>query len=517
MRIGMAAKVTLGFGLAMVLMASIGVVSYQNTAKVQDNNRWVQHTHEVLNQVAALESSLKDAETGQRGYLITGRDDYLGPFESARPKADAAVAELRALTSDNKQQQARLDKLEPLIDSKFSEMSETITIRKSKDFSAAQKVVLEDRGKAVMDQIRTVVDEFSGAEKSLLSVREASSSDAADATKQVAIFGNLFGLLFVVAFSAWIVVSLRRAIARVARGAESLSHESVSLSAVATQLGAAAHESSVQADSVADSSQTVTANVQSVAAAVEEMSAAANEIASSASQATAVAQDAVQKARVANETVALLGTSSMEVGRVVEVITSIAEQTNLLALNATIEAARAGDAGKGFAVVANEVKELAKQTAAATEEISARIAAIQGDSQGAVSAIGEIHSVIEQISSMQATIATAVEEQTVTINEVAGNVDTAANGSSEISRTVTEVASAAASTSEGAGTTQTSATSLSALATDLELALASLSGKSRVAVGPRTYSARPSVSADRRFGVRPDSIEGHTSEHSYTK
>jgi methyl-accepting chemotaxis protein len=144
-----------------------------------------------------------------------------------------------------------------------------------------------------------------------------------------------------------------------------------------------------------------------------------------------------------------LGESSQQIGKVIEVITSIAEQTNLLALNATIEAARAGEAGKGFAVVAGEVKELAKETAKATEEIGSRIAAIQSDTSDAVGAIGEIEQVIARIADMQTTIASAVEEQTATTNEIGRNVAEAARGSAEIAENIVSVAQAARETSAG--------------------------------------------------------------------
>ncbi len=169
-----------------------------------------------------------------------------------------------------------------------------------------------------------------------------------------------------------------------------------------------------------------------------------------------------------NATISKLGESSTEIGNVVKVITSIAEQTNLLALNATIEAARAGEAGKGFAVVANEVKELAQETARATEDISRRVEAIQADTAGAVAAIGEISEVIARINDFQVTIASAVEEQTATTNEMNRSVTEAATGSTEIASNITGVARAAATTTEGVGQSQQTAAELARLSNQLE-------------------------------------------------
>ena len=179
-----------------------------------------------------------------------------------------------------------------------------------------------------------------------------------------------------------------------------------------------------------------------------------------ATEAAKIATSAVTAAAGANATVTKLGESSAEIGQVIKVITAIAQQTNLLALNATIEAARAGDAGKGFAVVANEVKELAKKTAKATEDISRKIETIQVDTKAAVESIGTISEVINQINGISNTIATAVEEQNATTNEMARNVSEAAQGSGEITSNIAGVAQAAESTSRGAGDTQKAAAQL---------------------------------------------------------
>src|SRR5215213_617402 len=242
--------------------------------------------------------------------------------------------------------------------------------------------------------------------------------------------------------------AVRSVVERVASSAAAVAAASEELAASSQQIAAGAEETSVQAGVVSAAAEEVSRNVQTVSAGSEEMGASIREIAQSANDAARVAAQAVTVVESTNATVASLGASSQEIGNVVKVITSIAEQTNLLALNATIEAARAGEAGKGFAVVANEVKELAQETARATEDIARRVEAIQADTGGAVGAIGEISTIIGSINDYQLTIASAVEEQTATTNEMSRNVAEAATGSGEIAANITGVASASSSTTE---------------------------------------------------------------------
>ena len=260
---------------------------------------------------------------------------------------------------------------------------------------------------------------------------------------------------------------LRKSIEAFARNAAALGGSSEELTAVSQQMGSNAEETAAQASVVSAASDEVSRNVQTVAAATEEMSASIREIAKNANEAAKVATQAVRIADTTNTIVGKLGDSSAEIGKVIKVITSIAQQTNLLALNATIEAARAGEAGKGFAVVANEVKELAKETARATEDISQKIEAIQVDTRGAVEAIAEIGAVITQINDISNTIASAVEEQTATTNEIGRNVSEAAKGSAEIVHNITSVAQAAQSTTAGASETRRSSEKLADMAQTL--------------------------------------------------
>ena len=527
----------------------------------------VSHTYQVLQRLEQATSFLKDAETGQRGYLLTGEKRYLEPYLTARASVDKQLRELRELTSDNANQGPRIDAVEKLVGAKFQELQETIDLRSDQGFDAALAVVLTDQGKQVMDDIRAGIQKMTDEETALMGQRNAANAadmGTAETTRTTVILGAFFAIALSLAAAIFIIRSvkgqlgevvevlegvtagdytqrvnietddemgkissalnemvekidgslkeveagaerereqaaelqnkvdsilesvtraadgdltvtipvqgqdaigrmgeglgkffkrLRESILGLAENARALSSSSETMNATSQQMSNNAEETSSQATVVSAASEQVTSNVGSVSSATEEMAASIGEISKNTVKAAQVASEAVGTAQSANDTIKRLGESSAEVGKVINVITSIAEQTNLLALNATIEAARAGEAGKGFAVVANEVKELAKQTADATGDISGRIEAIQTDTNSAIGAIDQVTNVINQLNEISTTIASAIEEQSATTSEITRSVSEASKGTGEISSNISGVAKAAESTAKGANET----------------------------------------------------------------
>jgi methyl-accepting chemotaxis protein len=268
--------------------------------------------------------------------------------------------------------------------------------------------------------------------------------------------------------------ALGRATTRMRTAVRTLASSSTSLAARADELQNAsrgladgAERTAGEVSKISGSSHEVSNSVQAVASGAEEMNASIREIAVSTSEAASVAGQAVDASAAAEQIMVRLGSSSAEIGDVIKVITSIAEQTNLLALNATIEAARAGEAGKGFAVVAGEVKDLAQETAKATEEIGQRVRAIQTDTAGAVESISEIARVIGRINEYQTTIASAVEEQSAVTTSMAGDLNVAASGADRINGGIGEVVHAADNTMHGAQATRSAAAELTSMSEEL--------------------------------------------------
>jgi len=380
----------------------------------------------------------------------------------------------------NKEIRLKLASISPKLDQIYKlYVEKVLKIEIGKDSTAAVTLILNN------PEYRASLNDISGliTEISIYKDSNAKKNVAATQLELSQIEFYMMLLLGVSVLVSSIVVyvvlqSVKRPLANLQKiileMADSVTTSSEELAAGSMQMSSNAEETSVQAKVVAEAADRMSSNTQVVATGIEEMSASIREISLSTVQASTVANKAVDVAKSTNETMSKLGNSTMEIGNVLKVISSIAEQTNLLALNATIEAARAGELGKGFAVVANEVKELARQTAKATEEIGGSISVMQADAKGALASIEEITAIINKMNEISGIIASAVEEQAATTAEINRNVSEAANGSTEIARNIKSVADAAKSTTEGASSTQQAASDLSKIAVDLEGAVVKL-------------------------------------------
>jgi methyl-accepting chemotaxis protein len=400
--------------------------------------------------------------------------DIAGPMEAY---VAAAAAVVTAIEHDRAAAANKADAVGPS-QAAFDERFDALTVQINDFAATAQRDANRDSANARLLLLGLVIAAAIAVPVVGLLIRRAinrtaqellvvvDSAAKGDLTGQVAVRGD-DPLARMGAGVTRLLADLRENVSSIGHTADTVAVASQSLLTVSADM---AHTSQTASDATVAASGAATrisANVSSVAQGASEMGAAIEEIARNAESATAVAAVAVQVVSDTNVTVVKLDASSAQIGSVVKMISAIAEQTNLLALNATIEAARAGDAGKGFAVVADEVKNLANETAKATADITGLITAIQGDANATMVAIGEIGTIIAQINELQASIATAVEQQTATTAEIGRGVTEAANGSDEIALGIASAARAAVQTGAGVADTQRAAESLAAVSTQL--------------------------------------------------
>ena len=464
-------KIAMGFALSFVLLMAIGAISYTSINKLLSTSHWVTHSHEVLEHISDLLSEIKDAETGQRGYLLTGEESFLEPYRTGSGDVLIQVKALRTLTADNPNQQKRIDSMEPLLAAKLAELKETIDLRAKGSIDEAVKLVRGGEGKRLMDNIRRLLDQMDNEERGLLKQRAEEGAAAASGAKSVIIFGTLLCLLLVTFVGFLITRSLSR---QIGGSVGQIQSSSTELQASANQQATATKE---QATAMSEISTTIS-----------ELLATSRQIAESAQHVAQIAGQTAAAARTGDATVATahdsistirrqvdlivnhmleLGKKSQQIGAVLEIVAELAEQTNILAINATIEAAGANEAGKRFAVVADEIRKLADRVAGSTKEIRGLIEDVR-------SSVNTTIMTTEGGSKSVDAGARQFSEVAAAFGEIAGLVGTTTEAAREIELSTKQQSTAVeqvnvAITSAAQATKETEASSGQTLQTAVEL------------------------------------------------
>jgi methyl-accepting chemotaxis protein len=386
-------KLTVGLALGPVALILVGIVVFRSTATLLEARSAQLQTYEVRSMIHQVTEDLIDAETGQRGYLLTGEPAYLAPYRDARAAVDRDVAVLVKLTADTPGQGERVTALRQLVGQKLAELEATIGLRQSAGFDAALRVVRTNRGKVIMDQIRGVLGQVNDDENRLREERDLAVRQAANATLNAIVYGVILTVVALAIVGILLVRSVTRPVQE-AIGALA--------SATAEILAGTAQQATGMQEQAAAVAQTVS-TVEEIAQTAQQSNDRAKTVADSAQRAAA---DGVAGRRAVEGSIGVMGSvksrtesiaqsilvlaeQAQSIGEINAMVNDIAEQTNLLALNASIEASRAGEQGKGFSVVAAEIKSLAEQSKKATSQVRQILTEIQKATNSAVMATEE--------------------------------------------------------------------------------------------------------------------------------
>ncbi len=380
-------KIATGFGATMAILVIIGFFSYRSTAKFIETSGMVAHTHKVLGRLRNLLAAILDAETSQRGYIITGSLPFLEPYKHAKVEAGRELQELRALTSDNARQKPHLDALEALMAARFAALDKHAAMRE--DFKTMEPIaesIRKSNANQVMGDIRKEIVAMESEEERLLKIRDDEAQASGQNTYWTIGLGTALALVcgggFFLVRS--ITVPLREAVGQLASGSAELLATTAEQAAGAQEQAAAVAETVTTVDEVAQTAEQSAQRVRGVGEAVQrttEVGKAGRRAVEDSLRATGAVKEQVEATA---ESILTLAEQAQAIGEIIATVNDIAEQTNLLALNAAIEASRAGEHGRGFAVVASEVKALADQSKKATAQVRQILGEVQKATNAAV-------------------------------------------------------------------------------------------------------------------------------------
>lgn len=471
-------KIAFGFIVSSVFLIIVGMVGYWSTYKLIDTSYAVTHTQKIIEQISLYLSDMKDAETGQRGYILTGDPAYLEPHTSAVEAAPKLLNDLRALIVDNPNQQRNLDRLETLTDKKFSELKRTIDLRKNGHGDDALKLILTNEGKDTMDEIRKTAEEMSKESHDTLDKRATEVELTVETAKKTILIGTAICLLFVTVTGIVITRSLATQLGAAVGHVQSSSTE---LQAVATQQASgskeqarAMNEISITISELGVTSRQIAESAQQVAQIAEQTAVAAR-----AGEGTVIkGQEAISGIRRQIDQVVShmldLGRKSQEIGAVLDIVSELAEQTNILAINATIEATGAGEAGRRFSVVAEEIRKLADRVANSTKGIRTQVEDVRGAVNTTVMATESGAKAVDagarqftEVAVAFKQIASLVSTTTEAAREIELSTKQQATAAEQVRIAVTDVAQATQETEASASQTLQTASQLAGLSFDL--------------------------------------------------
>ena len=426
MRWTIGAKMVGGYAAAVVIFVIVGLISYKSINKLTETNYWVTYTYKVISEVEDVYANMLDIQRGERGYVLTGKEDYLEPYYNGIKKIDEDLKEVRKLFQHNPGQQKKLDALEPLIGQERALLKQVIDLRKTRGFAAAQKKVTDGDLKKVMDDIRKVISEIQSEEGKLLKQREAEAKAMVKTAQTIIIWGTLLAVIFVAVAGFFVSRNMSK------MNRESSEMTSVLASAASQILSSTAELASVSTETSTAVSET-TATVEEVKQTARLASEKSRTVSDSAQQAAQVAQqgqEAVEETihgitlikqhmESVGESIVKLSEQNQVIGEIITTVNDLAQQSNLLAVNAAIEAAKAGEQGKGFAVVAQEVKSLAEQSKQATVQVRSILSDIQKATAAAVMTTEQVGKAVDSSVKQATESGEAINRLTESVTEAA--------------------------------------------------------------------------------------------------
>ena len=392
-------KIAAGYALALFMVLMLGYVSYHNATELIEGARLRAHTFKVITKIGNLLSALQDAETGQRGYLLVGKEDYLQPYVSGVAQANENLQALRTLTSDNPAQQRRLASLGNLINDKFEELQTTISLQKTKGFDAALKVVQTNRGKKEMDDIRGIISEMLGEEYALLNERNNIENTGAKSTRSLILYGiaavALSMVLIGYAVTRTISFQLKASMGQLASTSSQILATTTQIAAGAAETASAVTETTATVEEVKQTAQLASQKAKSVSESAQKAAQTSMDGKKSVEDSVGAMQDIQKQMETIAERVVALSEQGLAIGEIIVSVNDLAEQSSILAVNAAIEANKAGEHGKGFAVVAHEIKSLAEQSKQSTAQVRSILTEIQKGTSAAVLAAEQGAKIVE--------------------------------------------------------------------------------------------------------------------------